>query len=216
MLNAVINALPKLLSGLLVTLQMVVGSLILGFIIGIVLTICRMYGGRILGFFAWSYIRVIRSIPTIVLVLMLYLVIRDIIDLSPLGSVILALGLHSGAYQAEILRSALASVSPGDIKAGKTLGMSGMQIFVYIIFPQLMLNALPSWSNEITIVLKETSIGFVVGASEMFRQANLIAAVSRDHLLMYSLVGAIYLILTISVNRGLSYVEKRYATPNTR
>jgi polar amino acid transport system permease protein len=206
----VVEALPYLLSGLKYTIIMAIFSLFIGFVIGIILGIARFYGGRFSNAIALIYGRIIRSIPVIVMVMMLYLIIQSIIDLSPIACVIVALGLHSGAYQAEIIRGALGSVSKGEIMAAKTLGMTNKQVFINIIFPQIIINAIPGWTNEVAVVLKETSNGYVVGATEMLRQANYFASVNQKYLLMYMLAGLFYLILTYSSSKALGKLDLRF------
>lgn len=206
-MKVIFESLPLIFNGLLYTILMAVLSLLLGFMIGSLLGIGRFYGNRIINFVAVVYSRIIRSIPTVVMVMMLYLVIQNFVDLNPVNSVVIALGIHSGAYQAEIIRGALGSVARGEILAARTLGMTGFQTFRKVVFPQMIINSIPGWTNEVAVVLKETSIGYVIGATEMLRQASYIASVERNYLQMYLLVGFIYLILTVFSAKALEKLD---------
>lgn len=207
------GAIPNLLKGLLVTLRMAAGGLGIGLLLGLLLAVARMYGGRAVAGLAVLYGRIVRSVPLVALLLMIWLLVQEIAPLSAVASVIVALGMHSAAYQAELFRTAIGAVSTGQVKAGRTLGMTNAQVFMFIILPQAVRNAIPPWSNEVAIVLKETSLGYAVGATEMLRQANYIAARTHRPLLLYTLTGLIYLCLVYGAVRVLGYVEKKYAIP---
>ena len=209
-MSSLIHSMPFILNGLLYTILMAVLSLALGFVIGSLLGLGRFYGNRVINGIAVIYSRIMRSIPTVVMVMMLYLVIQNIVNLNPINSVVVALGLHSGAYQSEIIRGALGSVSKGEILAGRTLGMTGIQTFKKIVFPQMRINSIPGWTNEVAVVIKETSVGYVIGATEMLRQANYIASVERNYLVMYLISGVIYMILTVSSAKALEHLDEHF------
>ena len=209
-MDIIIRSLPQIIHGLGYTVLMAVLSLFIGFCIGLILGIGRFYGNKILTGFAVVYSRLIRSIPTVVMVMMIFLIIQNVINLNPVNSVVMALGIHSGAYQSEIIRGALGAVSKGEILAGRTLGMTRMQTFRRIIFPQMIINSIPGWTNEVAVVIKETSVGYVIGATEMLRQASYVAAVERNYLQMYLLVGLIYLILTVCSAKALERLNKYF------
>jgi len=124
---------------------------------------------------------------------------------------VLFLFLFIAAYQAQIYRSAINSIPEGQMTAASSLGMPKLKAIRYIILPQVLRLSIPGWSNEFTIVLKDTSIAFSIGIIELMRQARYIYV--RDHeLILYVLliVALIYFILVISINIGLGYLEKKY------
>jgi len=211
-----LESLPFLLRGLLVTFQLTLGGLFLGFVLGLLLAVARLYGGRFLVLLATAYSRVVRSIPLIALLLMLYLIVQEIADFSPMAAAIAGLSVHSASYQAEILRGAIGSVEEGQVKAGRSLGMSNFQVFRYIILPQALRNAIAPYSNEAAIVLKDSSLAFAIGATEMLRQASYIAARTLEPLAMYALAGAIYFLVTFSTNRLFDNLENRFSIAGTR
>ncbi|MHA2260684.1 MAG: ABC transporter permease subunit [Promethearchaeota archaeon] len=145
--------------GLPYTLLLTFLGLLIGFIIGIVLALLRIYSGIELSWIASTYEKIFRGIPVIVLIYIFAFGFTDIfwfIDppQRPLASIVLALGLRSGAYQSQIFRGAILSVNPGQTDAARAIGMSGSQAFRHIIFPQAIRLAVPSWSNEYAVVIK--------------------------------------------------------------
>ncbi|MFO8060288.1 MAG: ABC transporter permease subunit, partial [Bacillota bacterium] len=126
---------------------------------------------------------------------------------------IMAIGMRSAAYQAEIFRSAISSVAEGEVTAGKSLGLSNMQVFRLIILPQTLRNAIAPWSNEAAIVVKSSSMAFVIGAPELLRQATYVAARTRQPLLMYTVAGVIYLFIVFAFDRVLNRLDERFQIP---
>ena len=122
---------------------------------------------------AATYSVVVRAVPVVVTIFLLYFVIASIVDLSPFLAGSLALGFASGAYQSEIFRGALQSVAPGQMTAARAIGMSRVQAIRHIILPQAIRLALPGWGNEATLVLKDSTLVFAVGVPEMLRRAQM-------------------------------------------
>lgn len=202
-----------LLRGLLVTIRLFSGGLLIGFVFGMVLAVARLYGGWFTAALAKAYCRAMRSIPLLVLLVMLYLLITELVDLTPFYAAIMAIGMRSAAYQAEIFRSAISSVAEGEVTAGKSLGLSNMQVFRLIILPQTLRNAIAPWSNEAAIVVKSSSMAFVIGAPELLRQATYVAARTRQPLLMYTVAGVIYLFIVFAFDRVLNRLDERFQIP---
>jgi polar amino acid transport system permease protein len=120
----------------------------------------------------------------------------------PIAGVILALGLRSGAYQSQIFRGAILSVNPGQMEAARAIGMNGFQSFRHIVFPQALRLAVPSWSNEYAVVIKDSSFAYGVGIIEMTRVAFDVAA-NFPMLMSLSMVivAILYLIFTYPVTK---------------
>jgi polar amino acid transport system permease protein len=162
--------------GLPYTLLLTFLGLLIGFIIGMVLALMRIYSGVELRWLASTYEKLFRGIPVVVLI---YIFAYGLTGLfwfidplqRPLASIVLALGLRSGAYQSQIFRGAILSVNPGQTDAARAIGMSGNQSFRHIIFPQAIRLAVPSWSNEYAVVIKDSSFAYAVGIVEMTRVA---------------------------------------------
>lgn len=193
--------------GLPNTLLLTVLGLLCGFIIGIFLAIMRVYGGIELNWFASGYEKLFRGVPLLVLILIIAFGLPDLfwyINLSErlLASIVLALALRSGAYQSQIFRGAILSVSSRQMEAANAIGMNKLQTFRYIIMPQALRLALPSWSNEYAIVIKDSSFAYSVGVIEMTR-ASYIISVSYPQLFTLSLAIAaiLYFLFTYPVTK---------------
>ena len=195
--------------GLPNTLLLTALGLFCGFIIGISLAVMRVYGSKELMWFASGYEKVFRGIPLLVLILLIAFGMPGLfwyIGLSErlLASVVLALALRSGAYQSQIFRGAILSVNPGQMEAAYAVGMNRLQAFRHIIMPQALRLALPSWSNEYAIVIKDSSFAYSVGVIEMTR-ASYIIGMSYPQLLLLSIgISAIlYLLFTYPLTQYL-------------
>jgi polar amino acid transport system permease protein len=200
------------MDGLKYTISLTIFSLILGSALGIGLAMGRSYGKRPLALCIYIYEKVFRGIPLLVLFFLIYLGLPQIgINLDAFSSAILGLGVRSAAYQAQIYRSAINSIPEGQTTAALSLGMSKLKTLQYIIIPQALRLSIPGWSNELTIVLKDTSIAFSIGVVELMRQGRYIYALHHELVLyVLLLIALIYLIIVISINKGLSFLEKKY------
>jgi len=211
-IETLVESLPQLMDGLKYTISLTLFSLLLGSALGIVMAVGRSYGKRPLSIFIYIYEKVFRGIPLLVIFFLIYFGMAEIgFNLDAFSAAILGLGLRSAAYQAQIYRSAINSIPEGQMTAASSLGMPKLKAIRYIILPQVLRLSIPGWSNEFTIVLKDTSIAFSIGIIELMRQARYIYV--RDHeLILYVLliVALIYFILVISINIGLGYLEKKY------
>jgi polar amino acid transport system permease protein len=199
-----------LLAGTGVTLGVTVIALSLGFLLGVLLAILRVYGGKMLSTLAALYSTAIRAIPVVVLIFILYFVITRAVDLSPFLAGSVALGLGSAAYQSEVFRGAFQSVPGGQMMAARALGMSRMQSILYVILPQAVRLAIPAWSNEAAIVLKDSSLVFVLGVPEILRRAEYVSARTLQPFLAFGAAAIIYFVLTFITNRILDWLERRY------
>lgn len=198
----------SLLPGIPKTLTISLLALFTGMVIGLPLSIARVYGGIELKTIARGYERVLRGIPIIVLMLLVYFFVGRI--LAPLGkpfpAAVTALGLRSGAYQSQIFRGAIESVGSEQMEAARSLGMSKLSAILRIILPQSLLVAFQGWASEYAVVIKDSAYAYVLGILELTRQADALRASPRvPALYAYLIVGLIYLCLTIPIARGLNY-----------
>lgn len=154
---AVMRSIPYLLEGVKTTLSVTALALVLGAVIGLALALARVYGGGLLRWFSIIYEHIMRSLPLLVILFMLFYVDIGGVDLTEYTAVVLALALHSAAYQSEIFRGALQSVKTGQMEAAVALGMSRLQGVLWVVMPQALRRALPYWANEASIVLKDSS-----------------------------------------------------------
>ena len=210
--NALIESLPQLFEGLKITVGLTILSLLLGSFLGILMAVGRVYGTRLLAFFILIYEKILRGIPLLVIFFIIYFGLTQIgINLTPFSAAVLGLGLRSTAYQAQIYRSAINSIPEGQMIAARSIGMSKIKAIRYIILPQVLRLSIPGWSNELTIVLKDTSIAFGIGVIDLMRQGRYIYSVNHELVLQVLLIIAlIYFVMVFSINKGLNYLEKKY------
>ncbi len=210
----VLNSLPVLLRGTLVTVQLTFYSLILGLTIAIPVSFFQVYGGSVARFFSSLYERIFRSIPLLVLLMILFYGLPEFgIRLNPFLACIVGLGIRSSAYQSQIFRGAILSVGKGQTLAALSLGMTRMQTFRYIIFPQALRFSIAPWTNELTVVLKDSSMAYALGVVELLRQGSYIVARTYEPMIIFMTCAAIYLILTLSSNKLMGLMEKRLRIP---
>jgi polar amino acid transport system permease protein len=193
--------------GLAQTLLLTALGLLIGFILGIILALMRIYAGKELNWLASGYEKIFRGIPILVLIYIFAFGIPELfwyVDpvQRPLASIVFALGLRSGAYQSQIFRGAILSVNPGQNEAARALGMSGFQAFRHIVLPQALRLAVPSWSNEYSVVIKDSSFAYAVGIVEMTKAAYDFSYAFRGFwTISIGVLAILYFLLTYPVTR---------------
>lgn len=217
-------------NGLGVTLQVTVFALLLGLVIGIVVAIVRAthdqlkedkLGGvsgvllKIANFFCQVYLTIIRGTPALVQLLMMYFVILKSCD-SKVFVAIIAFGINSGAYIAEIFRSGIMSIDKGQMEAGRSLGLGYVTTMQKIIMPQAIKNVLPALVNEMITLLKETSICGYIGLNELTRGGDIIRGATFQALMPLLVVGGIYLAIVMLFTRLMSILERRLRESDIR
>lgn len=206
---------PYILRGLQVTLEVTAVALTLGLLFGTVLAVVRVYGGKIISNAIAIYVGSLRALPHILLLLVIYFMIARLVNLSPFWAGSLSLAIISSAYQAEIIRGAILSVPSGQMVAARSIGMTRLQAIRYVIIPQAARHVIPPWSNEAAIVIKDSSLVYVLGVPEILRQAQYYAGRNPTKPFnAYLAVGAVYFMLTFLTNRGLDALEKKIEIPS--
>lgn len=200
-------------SGTAYTVLVSLIALPFGLALGLILSLLYVYGGKIVAFLMGIYSTVMRGIPPIVLLFILYFMVSGNINLSPFWAGSISLGIISSAYQMEIFRGALQSVSGGQMMAARAIGMSRFTAIRHIIIPQAFRLAIPPWSNEAAIVIKDSSLVYALGVPEILRRAQLISASTQEPFLAYITAGLIYFALVFITNRLLDRLEKRVRIP---
>jgi polar amino acid transport system permease protein len=185
-------------------------ALTIGFVIGTVMAVLRIYGGRFLSPVAALYSIVVRAVPVVVIIFILFFVIAELVDLSPFLAGAIALGFASGAYQSEIFRGAILSVPPGQMIAARAIGMSRFSAIRSIILPQAIRLAIPAWSNEFTLVLKDSTLVYVIGVPELLRRAQWVSARTLEPFIAFGTAAAFYILFTLLASRLLGSLEHRY------
>ena len=200
-----------LLPGLGVTVSVTAIALGIGCIFGTAMAVFRVYGSPVTKTLATLYSVVIRAIPVIVIIFILFFVISEFMDLSPFMSGAVALGFASGAYQTEIFRGAILAIPAGQMRAARAIGMSRVTAIRTIILPQAFRVAIPSLINEISLVLKDSSLVFVIGVPELLRRAQYASASTMEPLLAFGCAAAFYIVMTLILSKLLEAVERKYA-----
>jgi len=214
-LSVIQESLPYLLKGSLITVGIVTGAMALGLILGLSMAVAQVYGNKLLKRLAGVYIWFFQGIPILVLLFLFYFGLFNYIglNLSAVVSVMVVLGMTTAAYQANIFRGAILSLPRGQFKAASAIGMSDVQAIVTIILPQVLRLSIPAWSNEFSIVLKDSALAFVLGAPEIMARAKFIASRTYQHLPLYIMAGLIFFVLTWAGVMALAKLEKRVRIP---
>jgi polar amino acid transport system permease protein len=202
-----------IVQGTAITVAVTLVALPFGLILGLLMALVHTYGGKIMNRFAAGYSLLLRGVPPIVLLFILYFVLSGSINLSPFWAGSLSLGIVSSAYQMEILRGALLAVGGGQMTAARAIGMSRLQAIQYIVLPQALRLAIPPWSNEASIVLKDSSLVYALGVPEILRRAQQLSATTQQPFLAYGTAALIYFILVFATNRALDYLSERTKLP---
>ena len=200
-----------LIPGVGVTISVTAIALAIGCVFGSVMAVMRVYGGPVSRNIALGYSIVVRAIPVIVIIFILFFVISEFIDLTPFMSGAFALGFASGAYQTENFRGAILSIPPGQMRAARGIGMGRGQAIRCIILPQAFRVAIPSLINEISLVLKDSSLVFVIGVPELLRRAQYASASTLEPLMAFGCAAFFYMAMTLILSKALEAVEKKYA-----
>jgi polar amino acid transport system permease protein len=212
-LAAIIEGLPYVLGGIGVTLSVVGGALAMGLAFGLLLAVAQVYGRAWLRRLAGVYVWFFRGIPLLVLLFLFYFGVLGAleIELTPFMVAVIVLGLISSAYQAQILRGAILAVPEGQMKAARAIGMSDGRAILLIVLPQALRLAIPGWSNEYTVIMKDSAVTYALGVAELMARTNHVASRTYQHFWLYLMVGCIYLLLTWLGTKALHLLEERVA-----
>jgi polar amino acid transport system permease protein len=218
----------ELLRGTIYTLLIAVSAYALGLVLGLIGATGKLYGGPVARGVGAVYTTIGRSVPELVLILLLYFAgtrgINSLLGLAGLGPIevnatlaaIVVLGIVQGAYHTEVIRAAIQAVPQGQIEAGRAFGMSSNLILWRIIGPAMLPNAIPGLSNLWLIVIKDTAILAVVGNVELLSTTASAAAFTKQYLLFYLTVAVIYLLITEVSSYLLGILERRFRRGQTR
>ncbi|HPC03110.1 MAG TPA: amino acid ABC transporter permease [Syntrophales bacterium] len=214
-LAAIREALPYLLHGSLVTVGLVIFAMALGLVIGTLLAVGQVYGSEWVRRVVLVYVWFFRGVPLLVLLFLFYFGLFTLfrINISAFTASVFVLGLISAAYQSQILRGAILSLPEGQMKAARAMGMSETQCILLIILPQAFRLSVPGWSNEYSIVLKDTAVSYALGVMEVMARAHFVASRTYEHLPLYFTAGVIFLVLTYLGTKALRIVEERVRIP---
>ncbi|WHH61413.1 amino acid ABC transporter permease [Petroclostridium sp. X23] len=203
-----------ILKGLLVTVEITFFATLVGVIIGFVVALAKLSNFkigniRVLNILASTYINVVRGTPAVVQLLIIYYIIFGSVDISKIVVAILAFGINSGAYVAEIIRAGILAVDRGQMEAGRSLGLSYGATMRYIILPQAIKNILPALGNEFIVLLKETAIAGYIAIEDLTKGGDIIRSRTFDPYMPLLTVAVMYLILTTVLSKFMDRLERR-------
>lgn len=195
---------------LLVTLFAVLLGIFLGFLVGTVRSTYERTGKLgVLNVFCRAYLSVIRGTPVTVQLMITYYFIFSSPDSSKLLCAILAFGINSGAYVAEIFRSGIMSIDNGQFEAGRSLGFNYRQTMFYIVMPQAFKNVLPALGNEFIVLLKETSVSGYIALQDLTKGGDIIRSRTYDAFMPLIAVALIYLAMVLVFTKLVNMLERR-------
>ena len=219
--DLMLNSFPKLLGATYITLKLLSLSLIIGLFLGFCFAILRLSKNIFINRFAYGYSYLFRGTPLLVQIFIIYFGLGQIellrssilwvILKEPYWCAIIAFSLNTGAYTSEIIRSALQTIKPGFIEAGKSLGLSNKIIFFKIQIPIAIRQSLPAYGNEIILMLKGTSLASTVTLMDLTGVAKYIISTTFKPVEVFIVAGGIYLFLTFLVHNLIKFLEKKYS-----
>ena len=214
--------LPLILKGMIVTVEVALLSLAFALFLGILSASARLYGGTISRSIATIYTTVIRGIPDLVLMMLIFfggqIMVNNIgekfgwdyIDFDPFIAGVLTIGFIFGAYMGETFRGAIIAVHKGQIEAGHAFGMTPLQVFLHITFPAMIRHAIPGFFNNWLVLVKTTALVSVIGLEDMVFNAKVAGDTLRQPFTFYLLVGVLFLLITAVSELAMKWLERRY------
>lgn len=208
--TATIDALPYMLGGVWWTAVALLGALAVGFAMGVPLACFQVYGGRLAQRLVGLYVWLFRGVPILVQLFLFYIGILPLLGVeSALAAGVLVLGLTSASYQSQIVRGSIQSLSDGQLKAARALGMSDLQAIKSIILPQALRLSIPGWSNEFSILLKDSALLMVISVPEIMARTRSVAGRTHEPVVMALFAAVLYFILTFIGIQTLRWIERK-------
>lgn len=209
------NGYVKVLEGLQNTLLIAITGLVVGIVIGTLIATVRVIPKykrlpRILNGICSFYVGLFRGTPIVVQLLVFYYVLLPLLGIRISGVQVsmLVFGLNSGAYISEIMRSGIQSVDPGQLEAGRAVGLSFATSMIDIVIPQAVKNILPTLGNEFISLIKETSVVSFVGAADLYVAFSFIGSNSYEFMVPYLVMAAIYIVLVVVISMMIKLMER--------
>ena len=209
-----VETLPMLLLGLTTTLKLGLASIVIGLFFGLLLALNRLYAPAIVRVIANVYIDVFRSIPLLVLLIVIFYALPFVgISLSPFTAAATALIIVSSAYTAEIFRSGIEAIPKGQLEASQALGLSFAHMMKDVILPQATRIVIPPLTNNSINVIKDTALASVVAMPDLLKQATQAQAIAANPTPLIAAAG-IYLLVLLPMVLAVSHLEKKYSKRN--
>jgi His/Glu/Gln/Arg/opine family amino acid ABC transporter permease subunit len=205
-----IESLPELVQAAGGTLRMTALAFVLAAMLGLLIALLRLAGG-VVGRIAFLYIELVRGMPALTLLFLIYFGLAPVgIVLNTFAAAVVALGLNGAAYLAEVYRSGIQAVDPGQREAAQMLGLRRPQVLREVILPQAVPIVLPPMGNYLVSLLKDTSIASLISAPELMLRSRDLAGTYYLPMDYYLLAGAMYLIMAWPLMQGVRRLERRF------
>ncbi|MEM6713640.1 MAG: amino acid ABC transporter permease [Cyanobacteria bacterium P01_F01_bin.56] len=201
---------PLLLEGVWLTLQLSVGATVLGLMVGMVGALCRISGSRVLRSLATVYVEAIRNTPFLVQLLFIFFGISSLgPSLGNEQAALLALTINFGAYATEIMRAGIESISPGQIEAGKSLGLNRLKIFRLVVLKPAIANIYPALIGQIVLLMLLSSVVSQISAEELTFMGNFLRSRTFRDFEIFSAVAVLYVLLTLLFKLTAQLLHRR-------
>jgi His/Glu/Gln/Arg/opine family amino acid ABC transporter permease subunit len=198
----------------LYTILISVVAIAIGFAIGVMLGLARISTHRYVRWPATAYVDIVRGTPLLVQVFIWYFGLPTVgLTIPALYVAMMAVGFHSAAYQAEIIRGGIQSIPKGQTEAARATGMTHLQSMRYVILPQALRLIIPPMTNEFIIDIKDSSLAYAISVAELTMSAYLIGTATFEPFVVFIFVAFVYLIITFSTSTIMKRVEKRFRIP---
>lgn len=211
--DALVSSWPTLLQGLGVTLLLTLLTVIFSVILAAIIVALKMSKVRVFSAFATAYLAVVRGIPLIALLFVIYFGIVSIVKVDAFTAATIGLSVHSSAYVAEIFRSGINSVHSGQVEASRSLGMTRVATMIRVVAPQALRVVVPALANQAIISLKDSAVAAFITVDELFMSAQRLSAATFQPLTYYAIVSFYYLavvgVMTYFSGRVERYFKKR-------
>jgi His/Glu/Gln/Arg/opine family amino acid ABC transporter permease subunit len=206
----ILESVPFLLKGAVYTIQVSVLAIVFGLGLGWLLGLAAVSGVPALRAVAWAYVQFIRGTPLLVQIFLIYFGLPVLgLDIPAFWSGVIALGLNSGGFQAEIVRAGIESIDRGQTEAARSIGMSRLQTLVFVLVPQTVRRVIPPLTNELITLTKSSSLLSAIAALELTHAGQLIIARTFAPFEIYAAVAVLYLIIVAGLSRGSALLERR-------
>jgi polar amino acid transport system permease protein len=201
-------------NGFLMSLEITGIALIIGFFLGILLAIGRVYGNPFFRAVSTVYLTFFRGTPMLIQIFLLYYGLPSIgFKISAFMAGIFGLGLNSAAYQAEYFRGSILAVKKNELLAARSLGMTKLQGIYYVVLPQTLRMAIPSWTNQLINLLKFSSLVYMIRVEELMYEAKIIAGLTYRNLEIFGIVALMYLVTILILSYIMGVIERNTRIP---
>lgn len=200
-----------ILQGLSVTVLIAICAILIGTVLGCIFALFKISSSKILRGIANFYTTVIRGIPLATQLMIFYFVVFAPLGLDRLFVAILAYGINSGAYCTEIFRAGIQGVDIGQTEAGRSLGLNKAQTLIKIVLPQAVKTALPTYTSEFIVLIKETSVASFIAVTDLTKAGDMIRNATYNAWIPLLTCAVIYLCLTLGLTKLFAILEKRLA-----